>query len=385
METSVLPIATCELIDKRIHEFVWGSTDEERKTHLVSWEQICKPKAFGGLGLRLSRHLNSAFMAKLAFLFMQKPELLWVRVLHTKYFREVNGVLRLRSKSSQSSLWRGISKAWPVMVEGSRVGIGNGRDTLFWTGCWLDSGTKLIDRAVYDLEDLDIDATISEFVTGDGSWDLPRIRRYVDEDTIKEIIGMLPPSMDRGEDSWVWGYESIGKFSIRSAYELVVRPSNPRPEAAWDRIWNWGGPSRIQFFPWLVSHEMLLTNLERKRRHMSQDSSCPRCGHSEESILHILRDYPFAGRVAIALLSNEADPYHHHSGEVRAFRNLMLRDWEVTLNHIFREGNQAADFLAGVGHNLPPGFHLFPISDCNLGYFVRRDSMGISEPRDIPS
>ncbi|CAN1354630.1 Putative ribonuclease H protein At1g65750, partial [Linum perenne] len=82
-------------------------------------------------------------------------------------------------------------------------------------------------------------------------------------------------------------------------------------------------------------------------------------------------------RVAIALLSKIT--------EVRAFRNLMLRDWEVTLNHIFREGNKAADFLAGVGHNLPPGFHLFPISDCNLGYFVRRDIMGISEPRDIPS
>ncbi|CAN1856235.1 Putative ribonuclease H protein At1g65750, partial [Linum perenne] len=64
---------------------------------------------------------------------------------------------------------------------------------------------------------------------------------------------------------------------------------------------------------------------------------------------------------------------------------LLSKNWEVTLNHIFREGNKAADFLAGVGHNLPPGFHLFPISDCNLGYFVRRDIMGISEPRDIPS
>ncbi|CAN1808037.1 Putative ribonuclease H protein At1g65750 [Linum perenne] len=87
---------------------------------------------------------------------------------------------------------------------------------------------------------------------------------------------------------------------------------------------------------------------------------------------------------ALALIANESEPTHQHAREVLALRNLLVRDWEVTLTHVFREGNQAADFLAGAGHNLPPGCHLFPITDCNLGYYVRRDSMGISEPRDIP-
>ncbi|CAN1139910.1 Putative ribonuclease H protein At1g65750 [Linum perenne] len=77
----------------------------------------------------------------------------------------------------------------------------------------------------------------------------------------------------------------------------MVRPSNPRSKEAWNRVWKWGGPSRIQFFLWLLSHEKLLTNLERKRRHMTQDSSCPRCAHTEESIFHILRDCPFAVQV----------------------------------------------------------------------------------------
>ncbi|CAN1152181.1 Putative ribonuclease H protein At1g65750, partial [Linum perenne] len=89
-------------------------------------------------------------------------------------------------------------------------------------------------------------------------------------------------------------------------------------------------------------------------------------------------------RAALALIANESEPTHQHAGEVLALPNLLVRDWEVTLTHVFREGNQAADFLAGAGHNLPPGCHLFPITDCNLGYYVRRDSMGISEPRDIP-
>ncbi|CAN1303407.1 Putative ribonuclease H protein At1g65750 [Linum perenne] len=54
--------------------------------HLISWEQICKPKSKGGLGLRSARHLNMTFMCKLAFLFVQQSEALWVQVLQTKYF-----------------------------------------------------------------------------------------------------------------------------------------------------------------------------------------------------------------------------------------------------------------------------------------------------------
>ncbi|CAN1171502.1 Putative ribonuclease H protein At1g65750, partial [Linum perenne] len=51
MQTSILPINTCEEIDRRIRNFVWGTSPEERKVHLVSWEQICMPKDKGGLGL----------------------------------------------------------------------------------------------------------------------------------------------------------------------------------------------------------------------------------------------------------------------------------------------------------------------------------------------
>ncbi|CAN1188183.1 Putative ribonuclease H protein At1g65750 [Linum perenne] len=40
MQTSVLPINTCDEIDRRIRNFVWGSSSEERKIHLVSREHI---------------------------------------------------------------------------------------------------------------------------------------------------------------------------------------------------------------------------------------------------------------------------------------------------------------------------------------------------------
>ncbi|CAN1145226.1 Putative ribonuclease H protein At1g65750, partial [Linum perenne] len=89
MQTSVLPIDTCNQIDKKIRAFVWGSSASQKNVHLISWEAIYRPKEEGGLGLRSARTLNLAYLAKLAFLFLHELDALWVRVLHTKYLKEV--------------------------------------------------------------------------------------------------------------------------------------------------------------------------------------------------------------------------------------------------------------------------------------------------------
>ncbi|CAN1138871.1 Putative ribonuclease H protein At1g65750 [Linum perenne] len=100
MQTAIIPIATCEAIDKRIRDFVWGSTDEASKVHLVAWDRICLPKEAGGLGLKSARFLNRAYMMKLAFTLFQEPDKLWVKILQSKYLREVPNGFELRSLSS---------------------------------------------------------------------------------------------------------------------------------------------------------------------------------------------------------------------------------------------------------------------------------------------
>ncbi|CAN1129315.1 Putative ribonuclease H protein At1g65750 [Linum perenne] len=236
-------------------------------------------------------------MTKIAFLFLQKSDDLWVRVLQSKYFREVDGNLRPRQSKSQSALWRGVLRAWGFMLDGARAGIGNGEETLFWTGKWLDSGNKLIDLVSNVNEPIDLEAPVINFIDADGEWDILRRRHHLDEDAIQEIVGMLPPSAERGADSWNWGCESNGKFSIRSAYDIITKPVNHKPEMVWDLVWKWSGPSRVQHFLWLVAHEKLLTNLERKRLHIAAEASCRRCAGRDESNLHVLRDCDFASRV----------------------------------------------------------------------------------------
>ncbi|CAN1314879.1 Putative ribonuclease H protein At1g65750 [Linum perenne] len=83
------------------------------------------------------------------------------------------------------------------------------------------------------------------------------------------------------------------------------------------------------------------------------------------------------------LLDSRPSIDHHHALEVFEFRDWMNKDWELWLKHIYREANQAADYLANFGHSLPRGCHSVPTSDCNLAYHIRYDCMGISEPRMV--
>lgn len=61
--------------------------------------------------------------------------------------------------------------------------------------------------------------------------------------------------------------------------------------------------SRIKHFLWLVKRQRLLTNSERTRRCLTDNPGCILCGDTQETVLHVLRDYRIAKEVWMKLLS----------------------------------------------------------------------------------
>ena len=45
--------------------FFWKKSATKKDLAMVAWETICKPKTFGGMGLKKSGAVNTAFLAKL--------------------------------------------------------------------------------------------------------------------------------------------------------------------------------------------------------------------------------------------------------------------------------------------------------------------------------
>ncbi|CAN1846003.1 Putative ribonuclease H protein At1g65750 [Linum perenne] len=86
-------------------------------------------------------------------------------------------------------------------------------------------------------------------------------------------------------------------------------------------------------------------------------------------------------RAAVALLSSSDGRLHRHANLVEQFSDLRNRDWEVTIHHIFREANSAADYLANLGHSFDLGCHVVEVPDNTLMYWLRYDLIGVCTPR----
>ncbi|CAN0898133.1 Putative ribonuclease H protein At1g65750 [Linum grandiflorum] len=386
MQTAFLPFSLCDQIDRKIRDFIWGSGDGIRKIHNINWETVCKPKSLGGLGLRSAREMNMAFLMKVSWGLLTKPDELWAQVLLTKYLRSTEtGYVAAKTKGF-SAVWRGIKRVGPMFNRGAQWAIRSGVQTKFWIDKWLDSGIILIDHAL-DIQGISLNSAVKDFVLDNGLWNSSMIFSYLPSQISLQVIGMTPPSANLGADSMVWGLEPSGKFTIRSAYLLLKDLQEEAAYHRWKGVWNWQGPNKIRHFLWLASHNRLITNEERGRRHLTNQVLCSLCLNHTESCIHILRDCHFARQVWSKILpqaitedelskdwSTWLDTHIRH-------RELCSRQWEVRLSHIYREANNAADYLANLGHSLSYGLHFFDSPDRCLSHWLHYDIIGVSLPR----
>ncbi|CAI0423001.1 unnamed protein product [Linum tenue] len=86
---------------------------------------------------------------------------------------------------------------------------------------------------------------------------------------------------------------------------------------------------------------------------------------------------------AVQLIRRTDTEEHHCAAILARFRELLSRPWEVLVEHVYREGNRCADFLASRGHVVRFGFHEVVSSDPMLSYWIMYDCQGISEPRMV--
>ncbi|CAN0858153.1 Putative ribonuclease H protein At1g65750 [Linum grandiflorum] len=61
----------------------------------------------------------------------------------------------------------------------------------------------------------------------------------------------------------------------------------------------------------------------------------------------------------------------------------VIRTWEVNLSHIYREANNATDYLANFGHSFTYGLHIFDSPDRDLSHWLHYNFIGVSLPRIV--
>ncbi|KAH9705377.1 hypothetical protein KPL70_011849 [Citrus sinensis] len=83
------------------------------------------------------------------------------------------------------------------------------------------------------------------------------------------------------------------------------------------------------------------------------------------------------------LISSTSLMPNAHFSLITAIKELMNRQWLITIKHIYREANFAADSMAKLAGSLPLGLHVFENPPEGLGYWLCNDIYGTSIPRSI--
>ena len=65
MQSVALPPKIMQGIDKLNRNFIWGSSENRKKVHLIGWGKVTKAKEEGGLGIHAVKPKNTTLLAKL--------------------------------------------------------------------------------------------------------------------------------------------------------------------------------------------------------------------------------------------------------------------------------------------------------------------------------
>ncbi|GJR02332.1 RNA-directed DNA polymerase, eukaryota, reverse transcriptase zinc-binding domain protein [Tanacetum coccineum] len=103
----LLPITIIQDINRLLKWFLWNQGEAAKGKAKVSWENVCKPKKQGGLGLKDLHIWNKALLAKHVWNIATKKNSLWVKWVHSVKLREKN-IWEISTDVNDSWGWKNL-------------------------------------------------------------------------------------------------------------------------------------------------------------------------------------------------------------------------------------------------------------------------------------
>ncbi|KAK9278780.1 hypothetical protein L1049_028358 [Liquidambar formosana] len=352
MQSSKLPEGLLNQLDRVNCKFIWGSTESNKKIHLVVWDKICLPKDQGGLGIHNLSAVNKSYMARMEWKFLSERHSLWVSIFKSKYLKHTP-FLDYNTSVRSSHSWRSILQGREIVKED------------------LITFFLLLFLIKLDLFILSKRRVLQIIFA--GSFLRMKNRRLFE-------AGFSPPPnlveviMSRAKE-WV--------SSSRLAKERLVKSVRyiawSFPPLGWVKLNTYGssrgnpgesageGLLRDDAGNWMVG---FCVNI----------GVCSVTGAKLWALFHGLKIAWDEGvhKVIVAIDSAIVVNFMRYETE-----RIIHRDWECIVEHNFREGNQFADCLANSSHRLPHGVSIFRDPPSEVLVCIRNDMMGVTTPRSV--
>ncbi|XP_058777028.1 uncharacterized protein LOC131651376 [Vicia villosa] len=262
-------------------DFLWGFGADRSGIAWVGWEEICKSKLEGGLGVRCLLSANESLLCKWKWRFLVEEDVIWRNLLVHRY--------------------------------GELEKIGNGRKALFWKTRWFgEVPFSSLFPALFEVV-ANKDATVYDMghvVNSSWAWDFGVSENNLAEEAaeqlaeLRTILIFAAPNPEK-KDEFIWFPNGAASYSVGGGYDvlrrIVSQPClNPTELEAVKCIWNSQVPSKIQVFGWKCIRDRIATREQLNKRGVLSNSipnECALCNGGGESVLHLLVLCPFARAV----------------------------------------------------------------------------------------
>ncbi|KAL0367303.1 UNVERIFIED_CONTAM: putative mitochondrial protein [Sesamum radiatum] len=137
----VLPKSIVKIIEQQMRVFLWKGVTGSGMAK-VAWDQVCKPKEEGGLGIRRVLHVNQALILRHVWRLLQEDSIsIWVAWVLRYWLR--NQTIWSVNAASASWCWRKLVKISGLIKDGLEYRVGDGCKFRIWTDLWHPRGLLL--------------------------------------------------------------------------------------------------------------------------------------------------------------------------------------------------------------------------------------------------
>ncbi|OMO90064.1 reverse transcriptase [Corchorus capsularis] len=381
MQTARLPLSVCDEIDKRSRGFLWGSSAEKRKIHLVNWEQVCKPKNQEGLDSELQEMSTWLYLQRWDGDSWKKMNKLWARVMTSKYLRKKE-FLKVENKNGGSFGWRSILAGRETLLKGLKWRVGNGNLINFLHDKWV-SDNKLIDTVVG--------------LIGNWPWSLIfavtawRIWKWRNEGcfanksyTVSTKLAIIGKILKEATD---FSNRKMGQHMRREVLIGWEKPKEGQVKINTDGSWFQrtneaavGGVVRGSCGEWLLGFSQ----------------SVGECSIDLEELWDILQGLSLAwsrgfndivvesdSATSVDMIKKGVNKNHPHFCIIAAIQDYLSKEWTCQLHYIPRENNFVADWMAKNSSGRHEGIMIYNTPPAGVLNLLIADAVGVAFPRMV--
>jgi len=278
-----------------IRKFWWTGVQEENATssfHFRSWNDICRPKKEGSLGVRDLLTVNRSLLLNAASKIAIGKNAFLTDILKSKY--HPNSSFWLAGNcSTKSAFWSSIMSVKDILINNCTIQIQKGNSSIWFTP-WCIIWKQIHSHLKWPITVQSLPNNISDLWNpGTINWNSDLISQIFDRQAIQAIqeIIIVPSS---NNDTVKWEPSSKGDCSTKDAFSFLNNQMqvHPPPQGSrsisrgamhiLQRVWeNKLIPPNIKTFAWRLIRKALATGERAGSWTNKIDKNCAYCGMNE--------------------------------------------------------------------------------------------------------